>query len=184
MYTNDCGPNTHRIELGAGSGLVGYVSSTFKSIMTSQTITNALRLALGLHSSDLTIHLTDLAPMLPLMQKNVSLNPTLRSPVHPSILSWGHSSPPATTPSSSAIILPAHPDIVLAADCVYFEPAFPLLSATMQDLIGPATVCYFCFQKRRRADMAFFKGLRKIFSVRDVTDDPEKPVWQRQGLFL
>lgn len=150
------------VELGAGSGLVG--------------------LALGLHSPDLTIHLTDLAPMLPLIQKNVSLNPALLSPVYPSILAWGCSSHPVPSPVSS--IIPAHPDILLAADCVYFEPSFPLLSATMQDLIGPDTVCYFCFQKRRRADMAFFKGLRKIFDVRDVMDDPEKPVWQWQGLFL
>ena len=131
-----------------------------------------------MHSPDLTIHLTDLAPMIPLIKKNVSLNPTLLSPVHPSILSWGCSSP------STSSIIPVHPDILLAADCVYFEPSFPLLTATMQDLIGPNTVCYFCFQKRRRADMAFLKGLRKIFDVRDVMDDPEKPIWQQTALFM
>lgn len=135
-----------------------------------------------MHSPDLIIHLTDLAPMIPLIKKNVSLNPTLLSPVHPSVLSWGCSSP--RTPSPSSSVIPVHPDILLAADCVYFEPSFPLLTATMQDLIGPDTVCYFCFKKRRRADMTFFKGLRKIFDVRDVMDDPEKPIWQQKALFL
>lgn len=32
--------------------------------------------------------------------------------------------------------------------------------------------------------MAFVKGLRKMFLVRDVMDDPEKQVWERLGLFL
>ena len=53
--------------------------------------------------------------------------------------------------------LPTFRDIVLAADCVYFEPTFPLLHQTLQDLIGPHTICFFCFKKRPRADMNFMK---------------------------
>jgi hypothetical protein len=41
-------------------------------------------------------------------------------------------------------------DIIFAADCVYYEPAFPLLEKTLIDLIGDNTVVYFCFKRRRR----------------------------------
>ncbi|KAI4225487.1 MAG: hypothetical protein L6R36_003877 [Xanthoria steineri] len=46
------------------------------------------------------------------------------------------------------------------------------------------TVCYFCFKKRRRADMSFVKMARKVFEVTDVEDDPDKKVWSRQGIHL
>ena len=72
----------------------------------------------------------------------------------------------------------------MAADCVYFEPAFPLLLQTMQTLIGADTVCYACFKKRRRADMRFVKMARKFWDVTDVEDDPEQKVWSREGIHL
>ena len=50
--------------------------------------------------------------------------------------------------------------------------------------MGEETVCYFCFKKRRRADLGFVKSARKVFKVEDVEDDPEKGVWGREGLFL
>ncbi|KAF2635832.1 hypothetical protein P280DRAFT_410799 [Massarina eburnea CBS 473.64] len=143
------------IELGAGGGLVG--------------------LAVALHhNSTKALHITDQEPMFELMKQNIALN-GLSSTVSATIYDWG-------TPSPSN--LPKHPDIILAADCVYFEPAFPLLQQTLQDLIGPNTVCYFCFKKRRRADLQFMKVARKMFTVVEVEDDPDKGVWSREGLFL
>ncbi|KAL1302263.1 hypothetical protein AAFC00_002684 [Neodothiora populina] len=143
------------VELGAGGGLVG------------------LSIALGFET-DSPIHLTDQLPMLGLLKQNIALN-SLMSRVKASIYDWGNA-----VPSD----LPQHPDILLAAECVYFEPAFPLLQQTLRDLIGPNTVCYFCFKKRRRADLHFMKAIRKTFVVEDVADDPEKPVWSRENLFL
>ena len=77
------------------------------------------------------------------------------------------------------------PDTILAADCVYFEPAFPLLLQTLQDLIAlcPGATVYFCFKKRRRADMQFLKSARKLFKVADIKDE-DRPVFGREGLFL
>jgi hypothetical protein len=52
--------------------------------------------------------------------------------------------------------LPLTVDLVLAADCVYFEPAFPLLIQTLRDLsrMGEAQRCkteiLFCYMKRRK----------------------------------
>ena len=60
------------------------------------------------------------------------------------------------------------PDIVLAADCVYFEPAFPLLVSTLATLIPPppepAPEVLFCYKKRRKADKRFFALLKKYFT--------------------
>jgi hypothetical protein len=112
--------------------------------------------------------------MFDLMKRNISLN-GLDARVTASIYDWG-----TATPSQ----LPAHPDIILAADCVYFEPAFPLLQQTLIDLIGENTVCYFCFKKRRRADLHFMKTAKKMFEVRQVEDDPDREVYSRENLFL
>jgi len=73
--------------------------------------------------------------------------------------------------------------VVLAADCVYFEPAFPLLLQTLADLIGPNTVCYFCYKKRRKADMRCIRDLMKKFTVKEV--DYESSVQDRRNtIFL
>ena len=77
------------------------------------------------------------------------------------------------------------PNIILAADCVYFEPAFPLLLATLQQLLelcGDAVI-YFCFKKRRRADMQFMKNARKKFVVEEI-EDVDRDTFSKEGLFL
>lgn len=112
--------------------------------------------------------------MQTLMQQNIALN-GLEGRVEASVYDWG-SARPAN--------LPAHPDIVLAADCVYFEPAFPLLLQTMRELIGERTVCYFCFKRRRRADIQFLKAARKTFIVDDVMDDPDGDIYARENIYL
>ncbi|GAB7342147.1 hypothetical protein MBLNU457_g0409t1 [Dothideomycetes sp. NU457] len=143
------------VELGAGGGLVG------------------LAVALGCKTTE-PIHITDQLPMLELMQTNIQLN-SLNSRVQASIYDWGESVPEN---------LPQRPDILLAADCVYFEPAFPLLLQTMSDLIGTNTVCYFCFKKRRRADLHFVKAVKKNFHVEPVDDDEDRAIYSRENLFL
>lgn len=77
------------------------------------------------------------------------------------------------------------PTHILAADCVYFEPAFPLLMETLAALfdLNPSAVVYFCFKRRRRADLQFMKTARKRFIVEEVEDN-DKPIWERERLFL
>jgi protein N-lysine methyltransferase METTL21A len=120
------------------------------------------------------LFITDQIPMLSLMQDNVRLN-GLSSKVKPVVLDWGK---PVPVDISRRI------DVLLAADCVYFEPAFPLLLATLLELTGPETVCYFCFKKRRRADMRFMKQARKMFDVAEVADDCDKEIYSREQIFL
>lgn len=144
-----------RLELGAGGGLVGLA------------IAQALRKPSTSH-----INITDQVQLLALMQHNIKLNELPSELVSASVLDWGES------------LAEQQPDVLLAADCVYFEPAFPLLLVTMKQLIGSNTICYFCFKKRRNADLHFVKDLKKSFKVEDIMDDPDRPVWSRERLFL
>lgn len=112
--------------------------------------------------------------MLPLMENNIRLN-NLSSIVMAAALNWGE-----PLPSD----IPSHPTIVLAADCVYFEPAFPLLISTLQKLLSPESVCYFCFKRRRRADFRFLKLARKVFDIDEIRHDPDVEASRRENLFL
>lgn len=154
------------LEIGAGGGLAG------------------LAVAAGCQLSDNhKIILTDQLPMLSLMRRNISLN-SLESKAQAEIFDWGDSIPlvvqQGLTKSSQEH---RYADIVLAADCVYFEPAFPLLLQTLKDIIGPSTSCYFCFKKRRKADMRFIRDLNKTFDVIDV-DYEDKEIDRRNTIFL
>ncbi|KAI9873775.1 MAG: hypothetical protein M1830_010616 [Pleopsidium flavum] len=143
------------LELGAGGGLVG------------------LAVALGC-TVGRPLYITDQKPMLALMRQNLALN-NLQDTVVAEILDWGDAVPPT---------LPKCPDVILAADCVYFEPAFHLLQVTLFELIGPETVCYFCFKKRRRADLQFLKKARKMFEMREIEDDLGSEEYSRENIFL
>ncbi|KAI1105138.1 putative methyltransferase-domain-containing protein [Jackrogersella minutella] len=145
------------LELGAGGGLVG------------------LAVAKGCEI-DGPMFITDQVDMYSLMEHNITLN-NLEGKVKAAILNWGEPLPQA--------IVDFKPDLILAADCVYFEPAFPLLLATLSDLLKlrPSATIYFCFKKRRRADMQFLKKAQKMFKVTEVPDQ-DRPVFSREGLFL
>ena len=45
------------------------------------------------------------------------------------------------------------PDIILVADCIYFEPAFPLLQETLRRLTNRGDVAvYMAYKKRRKVE--------------------------------
>jgi protein N-lysine methyltransferase METTL21A len=142
--------------------------------MVLQLIMYRLAVALGCTGFRPPVHITDQENMLALMHRNIELN-GLGDTVSPAVYNWGEPLP---------VEIPTHPDIVLAADCVYFEPAFPLLEKTLQDLIGDDTICYFCFKKRRRADLHFLKAIKKIFDVKEIEDDPRKGQYSKESIFL
>ena len=147
------------LEIGAGGGLVG------------------LAVARGCELTAPVV-ITDQTPMLALMGKNIALN-DLGGRVVATIYDWGDPPPETVLRSCRS----THPDVVLAADCVYFEPAFPLLLTTLGDLLSPKTVCYFCFKKRRKADWRFIKQLQRRFSVKQI-EYSDKEQDQREGIYL
>jgi hypothetical protein len=49
--------------------------------------------------------------------------------------------------------IPRRPDLILAADCVYYEPTFPLLVQTLSDLVNDEkTEVLFCYKRRRKVE--------------------------------
>ncbi|KAH0587201.1 hypothetical protein J132_11186 [Termitomyces sp. J132] len=154
------------LELGSGTGLVGLVAAKLQLQRTKPT-------------STASVWITDQAPLLGIMHRNVQLN-DLNSTVVVAELNWGTPLPPS---------LPT-PDLILAADCVYFEPAFPLLVQTLCDLVDAGTgdaketEVLFCYKRRRKADKRFFGMLRKAFTWDEVTDDPDKIAYNREAITL
>ena len=120
------------------------------------------------------LYITDQEAMLPLIRENIQLN-GLDGKVVSEVLEWG-------TPLPDT--LPSSVDIILAADCVYFEPSFPLLIQTLVALVGSRTMVYFCFKRRRRADARFMKLAQKAFVVREVEDDPDREAYHKENIFL
>ncbi|KAJ6567171.1 putative methyltransferase-domain-containing protein [Mycena vulgaris] len=120
-----------------------------------------------------TVWLTDQAPLLSIMRGNVAIN-KLSPLCVVAELNWGEPIP-ADIP---------RPDLILAADCVYFEPAFPLLVQTLCDLVSADTEVLFCYKKRRKADKRFFALLKKKFQWSDVPDDPARSTYSRESISL
>ncbi|GAC93002.1 hypothetical protein PHSY_000563 [Pseudozyma hubeiensis SY62] len=152
--------NKRIVELGSGTGLVGF-------------------LVHALHLSNCTISVTDQDVMLPLMRDNLQLNfPSSTDSISVDELNWGTRLPP--------IFREPLPDVLLLADCVYLESAFQPLIDTMLDLSTRETEILFCYQKRRKADKRFFGLLKKNFVFEDVKDDDEVRCreYQRQGTQL
>ncbi|KAK6499589.1 hypothetical protein TWF481_009954 [Arthrobotrys musiformis] len=160
--TNDLA-GKRMIELGSGGGVTG--------------------LAIGLELDNIggdvekdgcEFWMTDMHAMMDLMQKNVAFN-GLEGKVQCGLLDWADPLP--------EFITRAPVDIVLAADCVYFEPAFPLLEMTLCDIAGPDTEVIFCFKKRRRADMRFIKSIRKHFVMTEIRDEGFEG-YMRESIYL
>src|SRR5258708_39352057 len=83
------------------------------------------------------------------------------------------------TPIVRSKTLPAHlqpPDIVLAADCIYLEAAFPLLVSTLVALVPPppgrAPEVLLSYKKRRKADKRFFALLKIYFTWSSLVRGP------------
>ena len=131
-------------------------------------------LALAKKQKDATVWLTDQAQMIPLMQVNIALN-NLGERVHATVLDWGSQLEPQFKDV----------DLILAADCVYLEKAFPLLEKTLLDLTASKDIpILMAYKRRRKADRLFFKAIRKNFVVNELQNFPEYEQFHRESVFL
>ncbi|CAE6359512.1 unnamed protein product [Rhizoctonia solani] len=137
--------------------------------------TGLVGLVAGLLNAEEVV-ITDQEQLVNIMEENIELN-NLQDRVRASVLNWGEPLLPN---------LPQAISLVIAADCVYAEPAFPLLVSTLTDLNNtyPEAEILFCYKKRRKADKRFFGMLKKQFTWEEVADDPERDVYSRQAITL
>ncbi|KAK0206220.1 putative methyltransferase-domain-containing protein [Desarmillaria ectypa] len=157
----DASPGCGGIVWPAGQVLSNYLVRRDRSFLQDKTV---LELGsgtglVGIVAAKLgaNVWVTDQAPLLDIMRQNVLRN-NLISSCTIAELNWGEPIPAG---------IPA-PDVVLAADCVYFEPAFPLLVQTLCDIYDKTPEMLFCYKKRRKADKRFFAMLKKKFTWEQV----------------
>ncbi|CAE6509838.1 unnamed protein product [Rhizoctonia solani] len=175
----DAGPGCGGIAWPAGEVLSRYLAS--RGSLAEQRVielgsgTGLVGLVAGLLGAEEVI-ITDQEQLVNIMEKNIELN-NIRGRVRASVLNWGEPMSPN---------LPSTVSLIIAADCVYAEPAFPLLVSTLTDLNNtyPEAEILFCYKKRRKADKRFFGILKKQFSWEEVSDDPEREVYSRQAITL
>ncbi|KIM83873.1 hypothetical protein PILCRDRAFT_818882 [Piloderma croceum F 1598] len=176
----DASPGCGGIAWPAGQVLAEYIAGLGPEFVKGKTVlelgsgtglVGLIGAALGAGA----VWITDQAPLLDIMSHNVLLN-KLTSNVTVSELNWGE-------PLTDAI--PHRPDLILAADCVYYEPTFPLLVQTLSDLVNDEkTEVLFCYKKRRKADKRFFILLKKKFTWAEVMDSPGREVYSREQISL
>jgi predicted nicotinamide N-methyase len=126
--------NKRVVELGAGTGIPGLLLATKGAEVT----------------------LTDLPPVIPLLDWNIQRNSHLFPSSHScraQPLAWGEAHEHISKPI----------DVVVAADVVYWECNFAPLVHTLVDICSEETIVFISWQKRRKADKYFFKILSKHF---------------------
>ncbi|TFK29223.1 hypothetical protein FA15DRAFT_664136 [Coprinopsis marcescibilis] len=176
--TVDASPGCGGIAWPAGQILATYLIQQGPDYLRDRNIlelgsgTGLVGLVAGLLGSTRT-WITDLSILMPIMEQNIRLN-ELENRVFTSKLDWA-------SPTSTNI---PKPDLILAADCVYFEPAFPLLVDTLDSLATTHTEILFCYKKRRKADKRFFGMLKKKFSWKEIVDDPNRAAYNREAITL
>jgi hypothetical protein len=111
--------------------------------------------------------------MISLMENNTALN-GIGNIVKPRVLCWyvyavSKLFQVADTRGDELPGFAKDADLVLAADCVYLESAFPLLEKTLLDLTENGTLILMAYKKRRKADARFFKAMRKNFVIDQVS---------------
>ncbi|BEI80123.1 hypothetical protein CcaverHIS002_0106520 [Cutaneotrichosporon cavernicola] len=180
----DAGPGCGGIAWPSGEVLTAYLAHRQasapehlrgKKVLELGSGTGLVGIAAALLEQSAEVWVTDQAVLLDLMLVNAALN-VKGGNLHVAELNWGE----------EIKTVPTDVDVILAADCVYFEPAFPLLVKTLCDLapFGKEIEILFCWKKRRKADKRFFMMLKKHFDSEPVLDDPERERYNREGVRL
>ncbi|CCD25844.2 putative protein-lysine N-methyltransferase NDAI_0G00680 [Naumovozyma dairenensis CBS 421] len=164
------------VELGSGTGLVG--------------------LCIGLleknnFHKDIDAYITDIDQIVPLMKQNIQLN-GIENEVSAEELWWGEPLRKTFAPSEHSrdkeedFREEKKVDLILAADCVYLEKAFPLLEKTLLDLTEgetPPTILM-AYRKRRKADKHFFQKIKKNFDIVEIKDFEKYEYYLKQRTHL
>lgn len=150
------------LELGSGTGLVGLCVGLMDKVNPH---------------SHRQIYVTDIDPLMGLIEQNIVSN-ELEDTVHGEVLWWGEPLP------EKFVEKPV--DLVLAADCVYLEAAFPLLEKTLLDLtdVDDPPVILMAYKKRRKADKHFFQKIKKNFKIVEIQDFAKYGYYLKQRTHL
>ena len=109
--------------------------------------------------------MTDLDRLVPLLNETISLNKSLEHRLKAQALHWGDQDQIETFSKNP-------PDLILVADCVYYEASVAPLVVTLESLSSfnrcPILLCYEIrdeFEDKRVVKEKFFELATKSFSV-------------------
>jgi len=120
--------------------------------------TGLVGLACGVLGADVTV--TDLPSQLPLLQANIDKN-HLQERVKADVLSWGegcsHLRPPV--------------DVVVAAECIYYEELVIPLCHSLRELCDRHTVVYVSYEPHNPEGVSLFlETASKIFNIEQIPE--------------
>ncbi|KAK7092054.1 protein N-lysine methyltransferase METTL21D-like [Littorina saxatilis] len=147
------------VELGAGTGAVGLVAASM--------------------GADVTV--TDLAEFVPLMEHNIKENATsLTGKMHATTLTWG---------ASISDGVPSAPDLVLLADCIYYEESLEPLVKTIHSLCCPTTRVLCCYEKRDTGnkpelERKFFELVEAVLNKQEIPHQRQDPHFSSDDIYI
>eukprot|EP00698_Gefionella_okellyi_P018442 TRINITY_DN551_c0_g1_i2.p1 TRINITY_DN551_c0_g1~~TRINITY_DN551_c0_g1_i2.p1 ORF type:complete len:231 (-),score=52.13 TRINITY_DN551_c0_g1_i2:1014-1667(-) len=151
VFPLGCFKNKRVIELGSGTGLVGIVIALLGANVT----------------------LTDLTPMLPLIQENVTRNvpsANVRVVAH----EWG----------SDVSDLGGPFDYVVLSDPLYIPKTYPLLIQSLASLTTAASQVIMAQEIRGNDEVGFFQQVKQHFTVSQVPNTQLDELWQSDDIVV
>ncbi|XP_076437996.1 protein N-lysine methyltransferase METTL21D-like [Babylonia areolata] len=147
------------VELGAGTGAVGLVAASLGANVT----------------------VTDLPQFVPLMELNIRDNAaSLAGTAQAVALTWG-------TELDGTV--PAAPDLVLLADCIYYEESLEPLVKTVHSLCGENTLALCCYEKRDTGnkpeiERRFLQLMGEVFDKDYVPTERQDPHFSSDDIHI
>ena len=158
-----------------------YFASNFslagKRIIELGAGTGVVGLAAALHGAHATI--TDLPALMELMQKNIDHNASvLKASATAKCLAWGTDVSDVDTP-----------DMILFADCIYYEESLEPLVKTLRDLSTPETVILMSFEERTsekkiHLQNCFFKLIDACFVIEEIPMKYHDDVYRSEDIHI
>ncbi|XP_042225319.1 protein-lysine methyltransferase METTL21D-like isoform X2 [Homarus americanus] len=151
---------SHVVELGAGTGCVGLAAAL-------------------LGASRVTI--TDLPQFLPLMNKNILQNQDkFECAVEARELTWGN--------TEQGVDL-STPDIIVVADCIYYQESLEPLVSTLGSLCGRSTTIILSYEERTTGNKpqlqhSFFELMDKHFKRVQIPSEEQHELYRSSDIHL
>ncbi|CAH1772923.1 unnamed protein product [Owenia fusiformis] len=138
--------------------------------------------AVGIQAACLggNVTITDLKEFLPLMDLNIKNNAeNITGTVVAKELKWGEDISSFKSPV----------DILLLADCIYYEESLEPLVQTIEDLSGPETMVLCCYEERTTGNKPmlqkkFFQLINKAFTTEEIPQEKQDPHYRSEDIHI
>ncbi|XP_076155556.1 protein N-lysine methyltransferase METTL21D-like [Alosa pseudoharengus] len=152
--------------LNSSSGVSFWTSKNVLELGAGTGIVGLVAATLGAH-----VILTDLDDLQQLLQKNITENQALiTGSATAKVLRWGE---------NTTDVLPP-PDVILMADCIYYEQSVEPLVETLKALAEEKTCIICCYEQRTEGvnpeiERRFFERLLQHFQSEEIPPDKQDP---------